>query len=55
MSPLTSWLGFLKVPKYFGAGATAVVAGAGVVAGAAAGATIMKNGWTSSFSKFKII
>ena len=36
ISPLTSWLGFLNVPKYLGAGATAVVsgpagAGAGVV------------------------
>ena len=39
ISPLTSWLGFLNVPKYLGAGATAVVAGAGVAGGAGVVAT----------------
>ena len=48
MSPLTSWLGFLNVPKYFGVGATAVVAGAGVVGGTGVVATIIKDNFLDS-------
>ena len=44
----------MNVPKYFGVGATAVVAGAGVVGGAGVVATIIKENFLNS-SKGKLI